>query len=486
MHAERRARNGGETQRGYGDGMAQRLVVRANRTWVDGAWQPAAVVVDDGVITAIGAFDDDSFAAERVPDTSGAPAGYDVTLPDDEVLMPGLVDVHVHVNEPGRTEWEGFTTATRAAAAGGITTIIDMPLNSIPPTTTPDALRVKQQAAAPQLSVDVGFWGGAIPASLGHLRELQDAGVFGFKCFLAPSGVDEFPHLDRAQLRRAQAEIAAFDGLLIVHAEDAHVLDAHAYGGGPRYADFVASRPDEAELDAIQAVIDGVRATGCRSHILHLSSAAALPLIAAAKAEGLPISAETCPHYLVFSADEIADGGTRFKCCPPIRDAANRDALWAGLEAGTIDLIASDHSPSTAELKFQNGGDFGVSWGGISGLQVSLPAVWTAARERGIPLERVIGWMGESSAGFVGLAGRGRIRVGGRGDLVAFAADREFTVHADALAHKNPVTAFDGVRLDGVVTRTWLAGETVFRLGDRSDHAGAGALLTRQTASVSA
>jgi len=381
-----------------------------------------------------------------------------VDLAADEVLIPGLVDTHVHVNEPGRTEWEGFASATRAAAAGGVTTILDMPLNSIPPTVSPEALEVKRAAARPSVAVDVGFWGGAVPENLGSLRALHDAGVFGFKAFLAPSGVDEFGHLDAAQLDAALAELAGFDGLLLVHAEDPGVLHAHENAGGPGYGAYVASRPDEAEVVAIARVIAGVRRTGTRAHILHLSSAAALPELRAARAEGLPITVETCPHYLTLAAETIPDGGTQFKCAPPIRSEANRDALWQALVDGDIDLVVSDHSPSTPELKFAGDGDFARAWGGIAGLQLGLAAVWTEAADRGIPLERVVNWMATAPAAFARLTGKGAIDVGRDADLVVFAPDERFTVRAPSLLHKNPVSAYDGASLRGVVRRTLLRG----------------------------
>jgi allantoinase len=425
------------------------LAVRARSVLVEGEFRPATIAVRDGIVVAVAGFDEE------------APAHEVVTLPDTQVLVPGVVDTHVHVNEPGRTEWEGFTTGTRAAAAGGVTTIVDMPLNSIPPTTTVEGLEVKRAAALPQASVDVGFWGGAVPSSLGSLEGLWDAGVFGFKAFLSPSGVDEFPHLSTDELNAALAEIASFGGLLIVHAEDPEVLDRSANDGGIGYADFVASRPDEAEQHAIAHVIEGVRATGARAHILHLSSARALDALRVAKREGLPITAETCPHYLSFSAEHIPDGATAYKCCPPIRDESNRDLLWEGLLDGTIDLIASDHSPSTAELKFAGDGDFQEAWGGISGLQLSFPAVWTAARERGIPLERVLGWMASSTAQLVGLTQKGAIAVGADADLVAFAPEETFSVDATTLEHKNPVSAYDGTTLHGIVHTTWLRGTPI-------------------------
>jgi allantoinase len=422
------------------------LVLHADAVFIEGAFRAATIGLRDGIIAAI------------EPARTELPARASITLARDERLIPGVVDTHVHVNEPGRTEWEGFASATRAAAAGGVTTIIDMPLNSIPPTIDPAALAMKRESAASQAVVDVGFWGGAVPGSLGSLRTLHDAGVFGFKCFLSPSGVDEFPHLESDGLLAALRELAHFDGLLVVHAEDPSVLTAHANDGGPSYARFVDSRPAEAELAAIRRVIDGIRETGGRAHILHLSSAAALPLIAEAKAEGLRLTAETCPHYLTLDAEHIPDGATEFKCCPPIRDEVNRDRLWQGLLDGVIDVIVSDHSPATPGLKLGFDGDFGRAWGGIAGLQLGLANVWTEAARRGIGLDRVLGWMSRGPADLVGLARKGRIAVGADADLVAFAPDGEFTVEPSALAHKHPVTAFAGTRLRGVVTTTWLRG----------------------------
>jgi len=429
------------------------LVIRAETVYTSGTPRSAAVVVDGGRITALPSVDEPVSAREEV------------VLAADEVLIPGVVDSHVHVNEPGRTAWEGFASATAAAAAGGVTTIIDMPLNSIPPTTTPEALEAKRASAEGRCLVDVGFWAGAVPENLDDLKELQDAGVFGFKAFLSPSGVPEFGHLNHAELMKAAARIAEFDGLLIVHAEDPGVLDAAAPDGtgvtDGGYDAFLASRPDEAETVAIGRVIEAVRRSGVRAHILHLSSAKALDALAAARADGLPITVETCPHYLCFTPQDITAGATQFKCCPPIRSAANRDALWQGLADGVIDTIASDHSPATAELKFAGGGDFRQAWGGISGLQVALTGVWAAAAERGLPLEKVLGWMCRATADLAGLPDRGRIEPGARADLVAFAPAPTVRVSAERLLHRNPVSAFDGAHVRGVVRRTWLAGQVV-------------------------
>jgi allantoinase len=388
-----------------------------------------------------------------------------VELGDDVVLLPGLVDSHVHVNEPGRTEWEGFATATRAAAAGGVTTIIDMPLNSIPPTVDVAALEVKRKSAQGQCFVDVGLWGGAVPGNLGELRSLHDAGVFGFKCFLLPSGVDEFPPLDPADLDDYMSTLASFAGLLIVHAEDSGAIDRAPGAQGPRYLDFLASRPRAAENLAIEQVIRAAGRTGARVHILHLSSSDALPGLARARREGIRITAETCPHYLALTAESIPDGATQFKCCPPVREASNRELLWRGLAEGTIDCVVSDHSPCPAELKRLDTGDFGAAWGGISSLEIGLPVVWTEARRRGYQLSDVVRWMAEGPARLVGLERKGRIGVGYDADLCVFAPDEAFVVDPKRLHHRHPITPYDGRELLGVVRGTWLRGQEL--AGDR-------------------
>lgn len=387
-----------------------------------------------------------------------------VELAERQILIPGLVDTHVHVNEPGRTEWEGFETATKAAAAGGVTTLIDMPLNSVPATVNVEALNQKQAAARGQLFIDTGFWGGAIPGNTDDLKPLHDAGVFGFKCFLEDSGVDEFPHLAPDEMRRDMAKIATFEGLMIIHAEDAHTLEqtqSRGVSGGPKYSDFLASRPREAEKAAIRSIIEGVRDTGVRAHILHLSDADSLELISAAKAEGLPLTAETCPHYLTLLSEEIGDGQTAFKCAPPIREDENRDRLWQGLQDGTIDIIVSDHSPSTLELKEHGDGNFDTAWGGISSLQLGLSVIWTEALRRGIDLAQVVSWMASTPADIAHVPSKGRMAVGYDADLVVFDPHATWTVDAGALHHRNPITPYDGRELTGKVISTWLRGKQV-------------------------
>lgn len=425
------------------------LVIRGRRVLTASGIRPQEVGVRDGVIVAMQPLGDSLSGAEVIE------------LGEDETLIPGLVDTHVHVNEPGRTEWEGFASATRAAAAGGVTTIVDMPLNSIPPTISVEALNIKREVAEGQTHVDVGFWGGAVPGNTADLRPLHDAGVFGFKCFLLHSGVDEFPPLDVDELEKDMRELADFDAVMIVHAEDSRAIDRAPQPEGDDYAKFLASRPRGAENLAIAEVIERARWTGGRAHILHLSSSDALAMLRSAKREGVRITVETCPHYLTLTAEEIPHGATQFKCCPPIREAGNRELLWEGLEDGTIDFIVSDHSPSTLDLKDLENGDFAVAWGGVASLQLGLSLIWTEARERGLTLETVVSWMSERPAQFARLTGKGRIAPGYDADFSVFAADGEYVVDVNKLHHKNPLTPYHGKTLAGIVRKTWLHGEVI-------------------------
>ncbi len=425
------------------------LVIRGQRILTTAGIVSREVGVRDGVIVAIEPLGNALTGTETIE------------LAEDETLIPGLVDTHVHINEPGRTDWEGFASATRAAAAGGVTTLIDMPLNSIPPTTTVEALKLKRSVAADQAFVDVGFWGGAIPGNKDDLRPLHDEGVFGFKCFLLHSGVDEFPHLEADEMEADMAELKSFDSLLIVHAEDSRAIDHAPSAGGDHYDRFLASRPRGAENVAVAEVIERARWTGARAHILHLSSSDALPMIASAKRDGVHLTVETCPHYLTLMAEEIPNGATAYKCCPPIREASNRELLWKGLQEGTIDCTVSDHSPSTLDLKDLENGDFAVAWGGVSSLQLGLSLIWTEARQRGIALEQVIVWMSTRPAELVRLTRKGQLALGFDADFAVFAADDAFVVDVSKLKHKNPITPYDGKTLAGVVRKTYLRGTEI-------------------------
>lgn len=420
-------------------------VIRAERAVIDGTVRSAAIGLADGVIQAVAEVDA-TFAADG-----------QTVLGPDVVLLPGLVDTHVHINEPG-TDWEGFASGTGAALAGGITTVVDMPLDSDPVTTTVRALEVKRSAAAGACRVDTGFWGGIVPGNLGSFGDLADAGVLGFKCFLSDSGNVNFPPLDPGEFRAAMAVVAELNSVLLVHAESARVLAGYPPPAGPAYRDFLASRPDAAEQDAVAIVLDAVADTGARAHIVHVSSAAVLPMIAEAKRAGLPVTAETCPHYLTFAAETIPDGGTAFAACPPIRGADNRAALWTALADGTLDMVVSDHSPCAREHKDPDGGDFGRAFGGISSLQIALPAVWTRAGAAGFGLPDVCRWMAQAPAGLAGFTDRGVIAPGKRADFCVFDPAASWVVRGAELRHRHSLTPYEGVTLTGVVRQTWCAG----------------------------
>jgi allantoinase len=423
------------------------VVLRAERALVDGEIRAAAIAVTDGVITVIGPVDSDVAALDEV------------RLAPSVVLLPGFVDTHVHVNAPG-TDWEGFASATAAAAAGGITTLVDMPLDSDPVTTTVTALGVKKAAAQGNCQVNVEFWAGIVPDNVDALDELAAAGVRGYKCFLTDSGNPNFPHLSPAEFVVAAAHVARLGGVLLVHAEHHDVIARSPRPAGRGYPSFLASRPDDAEQKAVALVLDTARETGARMHVVHVSSAQVLPEIAAARRAGVPVTTETCPHYLTFAAETIPDGGTQFAACPPIRGQANRRLLWENLRDGTLDMVVSDHSPCAPELKA--GGDFGRAFGGISSLQIGPSAVWTEALLHGFGLTDLSRWMAERPAELAGFTDRGRIEVGMRADLCAFDPDAEQTVRADTLAHRHAVTPYAGTALRGVVRQTWLGGRIVF------------------------
>jgi allantoinase len=392
----------------------------------------------------------------RVAEWDAPGASDEIHDAGDSIVMPGLVDTHVHVNEPGRTEWEGFETATRAAAAGGITTILDMPLNSIPATTSVAALEAKRQAAAGKSHVNVEYIGGVVPGNASEIEPLAKAGVRAFKCFLSPSGVDEFPNVSVHDLRIAFPALAKTGLPLMVHAEDpALLLDASA---SARYADYLAARPVEAEHAAIELLVRLIEKIPARVHIVHLSSATSLNIIRRAKDSGLPLTVETCPHYLTFAAEDIPDGATEFKCAPPIRGRAEREELWRALIEGDIDLVASDHSPCPPDMK-DTGGDFFAAWGGIASLQLSLSAVWTGARGRHLGPHRIAEWMSAAPARLAGLDERkGRIAAGFDADIVIWNPDAPADGASSLSEHRHHLTPYTNVDLYGKVEATYVGG----------------------------
>jgi allantoinase len=428
------------------------MIIRSARVVLPSGIRPADVHVEGARIVAIREY-------------NAAPPSSALHDLGDLVVMPGIVDSHVHVNEPGRTEWEGFRTATSAAAAGGITTIVDMPLNSVPATTSVRALEAKR-AAAQSAIVNVEFWGGVVPGNAHELEPLADAGVRGFKCFLSPSGVAEFEHVGEADLRTALPILARRRLPLLVHAELPSRLQAPAPDADPRrYATWLDTRPPAAEVAAIALLISLCREFGAPIHVVHLAAADALPMLRAARAEGLPITVETCPHYLTFCAGDIADGATLLKCAPPIRARAHQEALWQALADGDIDLIATDHSPCPPAMK--GDGDFLAAWGGIASLELSLAATWTGAVARGLAIERLADWLCAGPARLAGLTTRGAIEPGRDADFVVWDPGAEFTVAERTLHQRHKRTPYAGRRLRGRVAETWVAGRVVYRDGDQ-------------------
>jgi allantoinase len=485
------------------------LTLRSQRVVLPDGVRPASIEIEDGRITAIvplppdplppDPFPPDPFSPGPLPPGPFPPGpfppgplptpalptrpvpsrpfpsrdrkGAVVLDAGDKYILPGLVDTHVHINEPGRTEWEGFQTATRAAAAGGYTTLVDMPLNNLPETTTVENLRAKESAAHGQCLVDYGFWGGVVADNQQHIVELAKAGVLGYKCFLVPPGIEGFTMVTRSQLEAAMPFVAKTGLPLLTHAELPGPIEAATNKLRSRdwkqYSTYLASRPDAAEAEAIRMMIDLSRQFGCHVHIVHLSSVEALADLKTARAEGLPITVETCPHYLHFAAEDIADGATAFKCAPPIRLRANRERLWQALKDGDIDLIATDHSPCLPEMKTRGDGSFLEAWGGIASLQLALPVIWTEAQRRSIPIEKVAQWMSGQPAKLAGLDHRkGAIKVGHDADLLIFDPAASSRVDPTRLHHRHPITPYAGETLQGLVETTFLRGNKIYDNGN--------------------
>ncbi|KAK9325922.1 hypothetical protein V1517DRAFT_313019 [Lipomyces orientalis] len=436
----------------------------SSRVLLDGKFVPASIFVsEDGKITDI---------QQGILKSS---AGHTYCDYSDKTLLPGLVDSHVHLNEPGRTEWEGFETGTKSAAAGGVTTVIDMPLNAIPPTTTVENLRTKLKAAVSQAWVDVGFWGGVIPGNDTDLVPLVDSGVRGFKCFMIESGVDEFPAVEPEDIAKAMDVLKNQPSVLMFHAEmlppegEATVADS---ASPTAYDSFLSFRPDSYERTAIETIVELAEKCDGKNtlnlHIVHVSSAETLPILKRAQDElGISLTAETCFHYLTFTSETIPDKGTHYKCCPPIRTKANQDALWAALQAGVLQTVVSDHSPCTPALKDLEVGDFFKSWGGVSGLGLGLSILWTEASKRGIGLEKVSEWTTRNTARQVGLQGRkGEIAIGYDADFVVFDPELEFVVTEDKIHFKNKISPYKGLTLKGLVEKTYLRGNCIYTAED--------------------
>ncbi|MBD2721743.1 allantoinase AllB [Hymenobacter armeniacus] len=427
------------------------LALRSQRVVMPDGERAATLLLENGRISALLPHDADVAGAELLDVGTHA-------------VLPGVIDPHVHINEPGRTDWEGFDTATRAALAGGLTSLVDMPLNSAPVTTSVANLEIKRAATQGQLHCNVGFWGGVVPGNAAEIEPLIAAGVLGFKAFLTHSGIDDFPNATEEDLRRVMPILARHKLPLLVHCELSEDNDEWKKNDHRSYPNYLASRPKKWEDEAIAMMIRLCEETGCWVHIVHLSSANSIAPIAAAKARGLPLTVETGQHYLYFNAEDIRDGQTQFKCAPPIREKANNDQLWAALQRGVIDFVATDHSPAPPDLKQMDSGDFTTAWGGIASLQFALPVLWTAARQRGASLNDLAKWLSENPAKLAGQhQHKGKIAVGFDADLLVLDPEKTFEVTADLIRHKHKVSPYICQELAGVVELTFLGGEQVYQ-----------------------
>ncbi|KAK3835447.1 MAG: hypothetical protein J3R72DRAFT_483521 [Linnemannia gamsii] len=459
--------------------LAPRLVITSNRVLRSPAAPaaPGTIIVDKATGKIVEVLDTvktrQDFGEEIAHQEDFVEAG-------DNVVMPGVVDAHVHINEPGRTHWEGFATATKAAAAGGVTTLIDMPLNSIPPTTTVENLHIKTDAARGQTYVDVGFYGGVIPTNIDDLIPLVKEGVKGFKCFMIESGVDEFPCVNEEEIKAAMEKFQETDSVFMFHAEQDCGDIPKPEGMDPKdYNTFLHQRPQQLETNAIRTIIKVAKQfPKVRCHIVHLSAADALPMIREAKKDGVRLTVETCPHYLSLNSEIVPEGATEYKCCPPIREDENREKLWEALKEGTIDYVVSDHSPCVVELKLMDAGDFVGAWGGIGGLQFGIPVVWTEARRRGCTIQDLTKWQSFNTARQVGLGGiKGSLVAGADADFVIWNPDETFVITKEIIEFKNKVTPYMGRTLHGVVKETFVRGQKVWTKGKITSEVALGKLL---------
>ena len=442
------------------------LSLRSQRVVTPEGERAATILIENGRISALLPYEAE-IAADLVLDVG------------HRAVLPGMIDPHVHINEPGRTDWEGFDTATRAALAGGLTSLVDMPLNSAPVTTSVVNLELKKAATQGQLHCNVGFWGGVVPGNAAEIEPLIAAGVLGFKAFLTHSGIDDFPNATEDDLRRVMPILARHRLPLLVHCELSEDSDDWKKNDHRSYPNYLASRPKKWEDDAVNMMIRLCEEFDCPVHIVHLSSASSIAPIAAAKARGLPLTVETGQHYLYFNAEDIADGQTQFKCAPPIRERANNEQLWAALQAGIIDFVATDHSPAPPDLKQLESGDFTTAWGGIASLQLALPVLWTAARPRGATLSDMARWLSAHPAKLAGQSEKkGRIAPGFDADLIVFDPETTFMVSEELIQHKHKVSPYICQELAGVVELTFLKGEQVFQRPDFT-HLNHGQFLTR-------
>ncbi|WP_426060710.1 allantoinase AllB [Hymenobacter sp. B1770] len=442
------------------------LALRSQRVVTPEGVRAATILVQNGQIASLLPFD------AEVGDAPLVDVG-------THAILPGVIDPHVHINEPGRTDWEGFDTATRAALVGGLTTLVDMPLNSAPVTTSVANLEIKRAAAQGQLHTNVGFWGGIVPGNAAEVEGLIAAGVIGFKAFLTHSGIDDFPNATEADLREVMPILARHQLPLLVHCELSVEDDSWKQNDHRSYTNYLASRPKSWEDEAIALMIRLCEEFRCPVHIVHLSSANSIAPIAAAKAKGLPLTVETGQHYLYFNAEDIADGQTQFKCAPPIRAKANNDQLWAALQAGIIDFVATDHSPAPPDLKQLASGDFTTAWGGIASLQFALPVLWTAARQRGASLPDLARWLSENPAKLIGQSHKkGRIAAGYDADLIVVDTEKSFVLQPEMILHKHKVSPYICQELWGVVEQTFLAGKQVVEHAAIT-HLNQGNILTR-------